>query len=98
MNTRRYALRLISLPMVAFLAVVATNLIIDPQAVFGTGVFGITLNANSRYLTFANYRAASDKFDGLLFGSSRALAISSDELSQHTKGVNFARFVVNGGM
>src|SRR4051812_37728115 len=97
MNTRRYALRLIALPAGGFLAVVAANLIIDPQAGFGTGIFGVTPNANTRYLAFANYRATADHFDGLLFGSSRAAAIPSDELSRRVSGVNFARFVVNGG-
>ena len=55
----------------AFLAVVAANLAIDPQMVFGTGLFGASLNPNDRYQRFLEYEANADRYDGLLLGSSR---------------------------
>ncbi len=98
MHPRTYALAAIAAGAGMFLALVATNLIIDPQAMFGTGVLPRTLNANERYVQFAAYQAAPGTYDGLLFGSSRAKIMPLDELSRRMNGVKFASFAVAGGM
>jgi hypothetical protein len=77
-----------------FLSVVSANVIIDPQGVFGTGAFPVSSNANARYLKFMAYSEAPDRYDGLFFGSSRAVAIPIDDLSAHMGGIEFADFAV----
>jgi hypothetical protein len=98
MKARTYALTLIAACAGVFLAVVGANLMIDPQGVFGTGLFGRALNANDRYARVVAYQAAPDRYDGLLFGSSRAFDLPLDELSRRMNGATFAKFAVVGGM
>jgi hypothetical protein len=98
MHPRTYALMAVATGASMFLALVGTNLIIDPQGMFGTGLLPRTINANERYERFVAYRAAADAYDGLLFGSSRASIMPLDELSRRMNGVKFAGFAVAGGM
>jgi hypothetical protein len=96
MHPRNYVVGLVVVAFAAFLSVTAANLIIDPEGVFHTGLFGQP-NPNDRYLRFVDYASASDKYDGLLFGSSRSGAISLEDLSLRMKGATFARFTVAYG-
>jgi hypothetical protein len=99
MGPRRYALTLILGAAALFLSVVAANLLIDPQGVFGTNLLPRSPNINYHYRNLAAYDAAPDRFDGLLFGSSRAdQAIPTAELSRRINGVTFANFTVIRGM
>jgi hypothetical protein len=88
---------MIAAPTAIFLAIVATNLAIDPQGVFGTGVFGLPGNSNLRYFRVKSYSANPDKVDGLLFGSSRVLDFPLDDLSRATGGLVFFNFGVTAG-
>jgi len=97
MRPRSYALAFITLAAGLFVAVVATNLIIDTQGVFGTGVLGRPLNPNVRYRRFISYESAPARYDGLLFGSSRALDLPLDAL-QRMGGATFANFAVQFGL
>jgi hypothetical protein len=97
MTPRRYALRTIALLFGFFFSIVGVNLVIDPQGVFGTGLIPTTRDANSRYHTFAAYKQAAERYDGLAFGSSRAHSVPLDHLNRRTHGVNFASFAVNSG-
>ena len=96
-RSRTYALSLMTFGAGLFLATVAINLAIDSQGVFGTGVLGQPLNANARYQRFVAYQAASDRYDGLLFGSSRALDLPVAQL-QRMDGATFASFAVQFGL
>jgi hypothetical protein len=98
MQPRAYAITLSASALSLFLAVAATNLMIDPTGVFGTKLLPPSVNYNDRYATLVEYQSQPDRFDGLLFGSSRSRAISRDELSRHVGGVTFANFRVNAGM
>jgi hypothetical protein len=98
MQPRTYALAAIAAGAGMFFALVATNLIIDPQGMFGTGLLPRTVNANERYERFAAYQAAPRTYDGLMFGSSRAKIMPLDELSRRMDGAKFAGFAVAGGM
>ena len=98
MKPRTYALTLILGAAALFLSVVAANLLIDPQGVFGTNFLPRSPNFNYHYRNLAAYDAAPDRFDGLLFGSSRAQAIPTAELSRRMNGVTFANFSVIRGM
>jgi hypothetical protein len=97
MQARAYAITLSASALGLFLAVAVTNLVIDPMGVFGTKLLPRSLNSNDRYLTLAEYQSQPDRFDGLIFGSSRSQSINRDELSRHVGGVTFASFRVNSG-
>jgi hypothetical protein len=97
MHPRTYALTFVTLAAGLFLAVVGVNLAIDTQGVFGTGLLGEPLNPNIRYQHFVAYEAASDRYDGLLFGSSRAFDLPVEPL-QRMGGATFANFAVQFGM
>ena len=98
MKPRTYALTLILGAAALFISVVAANLLIDPQGVFGTNFLPRSPNSNNHYRNLAAYDAAPDRFDGLLFGSSRTEAIPTAELSRRMNGVTFANFSVVRGM
>jgi hypothetical protein len=97
MPSRTYALALMSVMAGLFLAVVGANLIIDPEAVLGTGLLGHPLNSNDRYLQMRRYLMDADHYDGLFFGSSRGQVFPLDELSRWMGGARFADFSVTGG-
>jgi hypothetical protein len=97
MRARSYALGSVAAAFAAFLAVVAANLAIDPQMVFGTGLFGASLNPNDRYQRFLEYEANADRYDGLLLGSSRVADILTEDLSPRMNGVSFMRYQVTFG-
>ena len=98
MQPRTYALMMAAVGLGLFLIVAAANLLIDPVNVFGTGLLPRAPNANDRYERVVAYRAEPGTYDGLAFGSSRAGVIPLDDLSRRMDGVNFASFVVVGGM
>ena len=97
MGLRTYSMALIAVAVGLFLAVIATNLIVDPEEVLGTGLLGHSVNPNGRYTAMRAYEAAPDEFDGLLFGSSRTWSMPLDVLSQRMGGVKFAHFGVSDG-
>jgi hypothetical protein len=98
LEPRTYALTFIAGAAALFLSVVAANLVIDPQGVFGTNLLPRSPNFNYHYRNVAAYDAAPDRFDGVLFGSSRSLGIPTAELSRRMNGVTFATFWVTRGM
>jgi len=98
LSPRVYALALISAAAALFAGVVGANLLIDPQAVFGTGFFGRPANANDRYERLREYQADPKRYDAILFGSSRAFVLPHLELSGHLDGARLANFAVVGGM
>src|SRR4051812_17808586 len=98
MNPRTYALTLTFAAAALFVGVILANVLIDPQAVFGTNLLPRSPNSNYHYRNLAAYDAAPDRFDGVLFGSSRSQAIPLPELSRRMDGVTFANFAVVRGM
>jgi hypothetical protein len=98
MQPRAYAITLSACALSLFVAVAGTNFVIDPMGVLGTRLLPRTLNSNDRYARLADFQSAPDRFDGLIFGSSRSKVISRDELTRRFGGVNFANFSVNAGM
>jgi hypothetical protein len=98
MTSRTYALILSLVGILLFLAVACANVIVDPEFVFATKLLTRTGSGNERLERFRAYEAAPDRYDGLLFGSSRAHFIPLDELSKRTDGVTFASFSVGQGL
>jgi len=80
------------------LAVMAANVLIDPQGVFGTGLFVPVVNANLRYLDVKAYQATPDRYDGVLFGSSRGEAFDTRLLAQKLGIRAVANFSVSDGL
>jgi hypothetical protein len=97
MQPRTYVLALAGSALSLFIGVAAANLLLDPLAVFGTGLVPGGLDMNARYYRFGEYEAAADRYDGLVFGSSRVTAISREELSGRMDHANFASFSVDLG-
>jgi len=97
LSAKRYALVLIAICFAAFAAVVAANVLIDPQRVFNTNLFPDKLNENLRYTQYLAYRKAEDRIGGLMFASSRGNGIPLDALAAQT-GVTFANFTVASGL
>jgi hypothetical protein len=97
MKPRTYAIGAIGIPTVFVLLVVALNLVIDPEEVFGTGLLGQSQNINTRYTNVVAYRRDADKVEGLLFGSSRVRNFPIEELSRRTGGLTYASFSFQSG-
>ena len=98
MRTKTYALALVAAAVMLFLAVVGANLALDPQGIYRASKPVLSATFNDRYFRYKAYHAASDSYDGLLFGSSRGNVFSLDELSQLSGGVKFAGLAVYAGM
>jgi hypothetical protein len=97
MRAKSYAVALSAIGAALFVAVAAANLVIDPQQVFGTGLIPRIDPVNNRFARFATYQADPDRYDGFLFGSSRARFLPRDELTRRMNGAHFADFAVDGG-
>jgi hypothetical protein len=97
MQVRTYVLRLMAAAFAAFACVAAVNLIVDPEEVFHTGLVGASANPNDRYMRYYDYASGAERYDGLLFGSSRSRAVSLKGLSARMNGATFARFSVSFG-
>jgi hypothetical protein len=97
LRPRSYVIAAIAIGFAGLFAVMAANVLIDPQGVFGTGVFGPVEDPNLRYLDLKAYQAAPDRYDGVLFASSRGGAIDLRQLA-HDLGVHaVARFSMQAG-
>ena len=98
LTAKFYALTLIAVCLATFSAVVAANVLIDPQRVFGLELLPNKLNENLRYSQYLAYRKAEPSIGGLMFASSRGNGIPLDDLSARTGGVRYANFTVTAGM
>jgi hypothetical protein len=98
MKPRAYALTLLGASGALFLCLAATNVIVDPQGVFGTKLFPLSLNVNYHQQSVRNYQASPREYEGVLLGSSRAATLPLDDLSHRLGGVRLAPFNVAGGM
>jgi hypothetical protein len=78
MTSRRYAISLVVVAAVMFIGTIATNLIVDPQGVFGSPFFTGHLNPNMRYARYVSYKRQAADVQGLIFGSSRGYAIDPE--------------------
>ncbi len=98
MTYRRYALWLIALPFAAIAVVISVNLVLDPQGVFGTGLFPPAVPHNIRYKQFEHYLKHRDGYDTLVFGSSRSAAIETQEIERLLPGAKVAHMGAPAGI
>jgi hypothetical protein len=93
MQPRTYVVALAGSALSLFIGVAAANLLLDPLAVFGTGLVPRGLDMNARYYRFGEHEAAADSFDGLSIERSPMVAPNS----RLTKGLRGDRFTPGNG-
>jgi hypothetical protein len=98
LRPRSYAVAAVAIGFAGLLAVMAANVLIDPQGVFGTGLFVPVVNPNLRYLDLKAYEAAPDRYDAVLFASSRGEAFDTQLLAQKLGARAVANFSVPDGL
>lgn len=98
LRPRGYALAAIALAIAGLVAVMAANVLIDPQGVFGTNLFTPVVNPNLRYLDLKAYEAAADRYDGVLFASSRGENFDTRLLAQRLGVHDVLNFSVPDGL
>jgi hypothetical protein len=97
-RTRRYALAAIAIGAAWLAATMAANILIDPQDVFGTHLIRAHPNANARYAALRAYEAAPERYDAVLFGSSRGNLFDLKLLAEQLSVQAVARFSVPFGL
>jgi len=90
MTSRIFSLSLIAGMTLLFLSTVGANVLLDPEQVFGTGLYPHSVNANERVLHMRQYQQDADSVDGLLFSSSRGMYFDSRQLE---KGMGLSHFL-----
>jgi hypothetical protein len=98
MRPRSYAIVLTATAFIGLFAVMAANVLIDPQGVFGTNLFVPVVNSNLRYLDVKAYEVAPDRYDGVLFASSRGRAFDRRVLAEDLRVHAVANFSVSDGL
>lgn len=97
LRPRSYAIAAIAIGFASLLAVMAANVLIDPQGVFGTGLFVPVVDPNLRYLDLKAYEAAPARYDGFLFSSSRGGAFDSKAVAKRLGVHAVVKFSVQAG-
>jgi hypothetical protein len=82
MTARGYSISLAVGAAFLFLSTAVANVILDPEGVFGTGLFSHRVNINERSLKLKMYRQEADSVDGLLFSSSRGNLLDPQQLAE----------------
>jgi hypothetical protein len=96
--THIYVIATIAVATLWLAATMAANILIDPQNVFGTNLVRIHLNANARYGALRDYEAAPDRYDAVLFASSRGNAFDRTLLAEQLGVRAVANFSVPFGL
>jgi hypothetical protein len=97
-QVRGYVVAAIGLAVAWLLATMAANILVDPQAVFGLDLLRSHLNPNARYAALRDYRAAPERYDAVLFGSSRGNVFDRALLAEQMGVRNVANFSVPFGL
>jgi hypothetical protein len=95
---RRYVVAAIAIATAWLAATMAANILIDPQAVFGSDLVRSHFNPNARYLAFRGYQAAPERYDAVMFASSRGNAFDRTLLAEQLGVASVANFSVPFGL
>jgi len=95
---RAYVLATIAIATAWLGLTMAANVLIDPQAVFGSHLVRVHFNANARYLAFRDYTADPDRYDAVMFASSRGNAFDRPLLAEQLGVRRIANFSVPFGL
>jgi len=97
MRPQTYVAAVIAMALTWLAATMAANVLIDPQGVFGTNLLAHR-NANGRYLAVKAYEAAPDRYDAVLFASSRGGVFDRSLLAKLLNARDVADFAVPFGL
>jgi hypothetical protein len=97
MRARTFAFALIACSLLPVLATAVTNIVIDPQLMFRTGIVSGQLNPNTRYQSYLDYLAHAQDVDGLLFGASRGTVFDPASVARATGAKRVAPFAFSSG-
>jgi hypothetical protein len=97
-RARHYVVATIAIATAWLAVTMAANILIDPQAVFGSDLVRNHFNPNARYLAFRDYQAAPDRYDAVLFASSRGNAFDRTLLAEQLGVARVANFSVPFGL
>jgi hypothetical protein len=95
---RRYVVATIAIATAWLAATMGANILIDPQAVFGSDLVRNHFNPNARYLAFRDYQAAPARYDAVMFASSRGNAFDRTLLAKQLGVASVANFSVPFGL
>ena len=98
MTSRRFSILLIGGAFFLFLATLAANVILDPERVFGTGLYSHGVNINERVVRLRQYQRQAESVDGLLFSSSRGNLLDPNLLKKGMGLSHFASASMSYGM
>ena len=97
LRPRTYVTGALTIAVAWFAATMAANVLIDPQGVFGTHLRA-HLNVNGRYAAFRAYQATPERYDAVLFASSRGEAFDRTLLAKRLEVRTVANFSVAFGL
>ena len=98
MTSRAFAIVLIGGAFSLFISTLAANVILDPEQVFGTGLYSHKVNINERVRRLRQYQQQAESVDGLLFSSSRGNLLDPGLLAKGTGLSHFASASMSYGM
>jgi hypothetical protein len=98
LRPRTYVVAAMALATLWLVATMAANILIDPQGVFGTDLVRGHFNPNGRYLALRAYQAAPERYDAVLFASSRGNAFDRAFLAERMGVRGVANFSVPFGL
>jgi hypothetical protein len=82
MTPRGFSISLLAGTGLLFLSTAAANVVLDPEQVFGTGLYSHSVNINERVARLRQYQQEADGVDGLLFSSSRGTLLDPTLLAK----------------
>jgi hypothetical protein len=95
---RRYVIATVAIAVAWLAATMAANILVDPQGVFGTNLVPEHFNPNGRYGALRDYAAAPERYDAVLFASSRGNAYDRALLARRLGVRAVANFSVPFGL
>jgi hypothetical protein len=98
MAHRSFTLIIIVGGFLLFAFTMAANLVLDPEAVFGTNLFPASANRNERYERLQAYKRDRMTVDGLLFSSSRGVYLDNEMLAKKMGVSHLLSLSVSYGM
>jgi hypothetical protein len=95
---RRYVIAIVAIAVAWLAATMAANILIDPQEVFGTHLVPKHFNPNARYTALRDYAAEPERYDAVLFASSRGNVYDRALLARRLGARAVANFSVPFGL
>lgn len=97
MSARTFCFGFIGAVAVIVAAIVAANVVIDPEEMFQTNLLAAHSSPNTRYQKFRAYQRDADGVDGLFFASSRGGVFDTQSIATLAGAQRFASFSVIAG-